>query len=70
MVDGASQGRGIGRAALETLIIWLAAKPNCREVALSYEPDNVVARKLYADLGFVETGEWEDDELVARRLVR
>ncbi len=69
VIDGASQGRGVGRAALETLISWLAAKPNCREVALSYELDNLVARKLYADLGFVETGEWEDDELVARRPV-
>jgi predicted GNAT family acetyltransferase len=26
----------------------------------------VVARKLYADLGFVETGEMADDEIVAR----
>jgi diamine N-acetyltransferase len=63
LVDRAHQGRGIGRAAMERLIASLPA----REVALSYEPDNVAARRLYASLGFRETGERTDDgELVAR----
>ena len=70
VVDGAKQGQGIGRAAIEALIDRLSAHPDCREVALSYDPENLVARKLYASLGFVETGEWEDDEIVARRSVR
>lgn len=70
VVDRAKQGQGIGRAAIEALIGRLSAHPDCREVALSYDPENVVARKLYAGLGFVETGEWEDDEIVARRSVR
>ncbi len=35
--------------------------------ALSYQPDNEVAKALYASLGFVETGEVDDDEVVARR---
>jgi hypothetical protein len=34
--------------------------------APSYSPDNAVARAPYASLGFVETVEREDDELVAR----
>jgi diamine N-acetyltransferase len=38
-------------------------------VALSYAPENRVARDLYLGLGFVESGEVEDDEIVAR-LVR
>lgn len=67
VIDAAAQGRGIGRAALLALIDRLRADPDCREVALSYNPENHVARKLYADLGFVETGEMEDDEIVARR---
>ncbi len=70
VIDATAQGRGIGRAALEALIARLAADPECREVALSYDPENQVARRLYASLGFVETGEREDDELVARRRVR
>ncbi len=72
VIDGAKQGRGIGRAVIEALIERLSADPACREVALSYAPENAVARKLYAGLGFVETGEWEDEEqeIVARRSVR
>jgi diamine N-acetyltransferase len=38
----------------------------CRSCALSYSPQNTVARALYQSLGFVETGEIEDGELVAR----
>jgi diamine N-acetyltransferase len=38
-------------------------------VALSYAADNRIARDLYRELGFVETGEMADDEIVAR-LVR
>jgi diamine N-acetyltransferase len=70
VIDAAAQGRGIGRAALEAMIARLAADPECHEVALSYDPENEVARRLYAGLGFVETGEMEDDELVARRSIR
>jgi diamine N-acetyltransferase len=70
VIDAAVQGRGIGRAALELLIARLTTDPDCREVALSYNPENHVARQLYARLGFVETGEYEDEELVARRRIR
>lgn len=70
VIDAAAQGRGIGRAALETLMARLAADPDCHEVALSYDPDNAVARGLYARLGFVETGERDDEELVARHSMR
>ena len=49
-----------------TDLIDMAAEHGCSEVALSYHPTNP-ARKLYSDLGFAETGEMEDDEVVARR---
>jgi len=52
---------------METLLEHLARYPGYREATLSYEPENVVARRLYTSLGFVETGERVDDELVARR---
>ena len=35
-------------------------------VGLTYHPDNIVARRLYADLGFVDTGEMDGHEVVAR----
>ena len=31
----------------------------------SYEPENEVAKKLYASFGFVENGEMDGDEIVA-----
>jgi diamine N-acetyltransferase len=69
LVIGAEhQGEGYGRAAMEAILDHLAAQPGYREAALSCDPENTVARRLYASLGFVETGERVDDELVARRL--
>jgi len=66
VVDAGRQRTGIGRAIIRTLTDRLAAEPDCPNVALSYRPENVAARALYASLGFVETGEIDDDETVAR----
>ena len=66
VVDAAYQRQGIGRAAVLALRERLIAEPDCPEVALSYAPDNTAARRLYRALGFHETGETEDTELVAR----
>lgn len=65
VIDSAHQGRGIGRATVMSLLRRFSSNGTVN-VALSYEPDNVVARRLYADIGFEETGEMADDELVAR----
>ena len=66
VVDAARQRGGIGRAIISALQTRFAAEPDCPNVALSYSPDNTAARALYASLGFTETGEHEDDEVVAR----
>jgi diamine N-acetyltransferase len=67
VVDASAQRRGIGRRVVQTLLDRFAAEPDCHQVALSYHPDNFAARSLYAGLGFVETEEREDDEIIARR---
>lgn len=66
VVDAARQRTGIGRAMITALVEQLSAEPDCPNVALSYAPENTAARRLYASLGFVETGELEDGEIVAR----
>jgi diamine N-acetyltransferase len=66
LVDRRWQRRGIGRRAVRAAIELLARQEETLEFALSYEPENEVARRAYATLGFVETGETEDDEVVAR----
>lgn len=70
VIDRRHQRKGYGRDALAALVTYLGAKPGCRDVALSYKPGNAVARGLYAEASFVETGETQDDEIVARRSVR
>jgi diamine N-acetyltransferase len=69
VVDAGVQRTGVARSAIVALIARFEAEPGCTGVALSYSPDNVPARRLYATLGFVETGETEDEggEVVARR---
>jgi diamine N-acetyltransferase len=66
IVDAARQGRGLGRRAVVEAIRVLREQTGSTAFALSYEPDNTVARGLYSSLGFAETGEVVDDEVVAR----
>ncbi|MFJ5834961.1 GNAT family N-acetyltransferase [Streptomyces sp. NPDC093089] len=65
IVDAEEQGKGIGRAAVRAVLRHLAALPDCREIRLSYHPDNAPAAALYNSLGFVPTGDFEDEEIVA-----
>ena len=65
-VDQAQQRKGYGRKAVQVAIATLAKQTGASEFALSYLPTNTAAKHLYSSMGFVETGELEDDELVAR----
>jgi len=65
VVDAAHQGRGIGRATVKVFLGRFTVE-GATNVALSYSPENEVARNLYLTSGFVETGEMEGDEIVAR----
>jgi diamine N-acetyltransferase len=67
LVDRSYQRRGLGRAAVVEALRTLRPATDAAGFALSYRPDNEVAKRLYAGLGFVETGEVDDDEVVARR---
>jgi pimeloyl-ACP methyl ester carboxylesterase/GNAT superfamily N-acetyltransferase len=71
MIDRRQQGRGYGRAAMQEVIRRIAAKPDGDEVWIGYVPQNDVARRFYASLGFEEQGEapWGGD-LIARLRVR
>ncbi|WP_433316919.1 GNAT family N-acetyltransferase [Micromonospora sp. CA-269861] len=67
LIDAAEQGQGIGRATVQTLAPWLAARDGNPAVRLSYHPDNTPAATLYASLGFVPTGALDDDEVIAEQ---
>ncbi len=69
VIDQSQQRTGVARAAVSALTDRFVGEPGCPGMALSYAPDNEAARALYRCVGFVETGETDDDgaEVVARR---
>lgn len=68
MIDKRYQGKGYGKEAITKALELIRSFPygKASEVFLSYEPENVVAKKFYASFGFEETGKIEDGELVAK----
>ena len=46
-------------------LIAMAKSSGAGCIKLSYDAENLVARSLYASLGFRETGELEGEEIVA-----
>ncbi|MCD8490366.1 MAG: GNAT family N-acetyltransferase [Desertifilum sp.] len=66
MVDYRYQGRGYGKAALESAIAFLQTQPDCHDIFIDYVEGNTLAQKLYRSLGFVPTGEKIDREIVMR----
>ncbi len=65
MVDENRQGKGYGKFGMEYMLEIFRQDERIQKVGISYEPENEVARKLYASLGFVETGEIQGEEAVA-----
>ena len=65
MVDEKCQGKGYGRFGMQKMLEVFRADERILSVGISYEPSNEAARKLYASLGFVESGRILDGEAEA-----
>ncbi|HLF74623.1 MAG TPA: GNAT family N-acetyltransferase [Anaerolineales bacterium] len=65
MVDEKQQGKGYGRFGVTWMLERFRSDERVKTVGISYGPENEVGRKLYASLGFVETGEMIDQEVLA-----
>ena len=67
MIDARYQGRGLGRQAVQAAMDYIRTMPcgPAEKCWLSYEPENTVARRLYEQFGFRETGEMDGEEIVA-----
>jgi diamine N-acetyltransferase len=65
MVDERFQGKGYGRFGMGKMLEVCKDNEFIKLVGISYEPENDVARKLYASFGFVEPGEMIGDEVLA-----
>lgn len=70
MVDENHQGKGYGKFGMDKMLEIFRADEQIRSVGISYEPENDAARKLYASLGFVETGKMLDGEVEAVYKIR
>jgi len=56
MIGKDFQRKGYGQAGIQHLIAMARQQPETKRIRLSYEPENTVAKKLYARCGFVEEG--------------
>lgn len=65
MVDENHQRKGYGKYGMEKMLESFRSDERISCVGISYEPNNDAARKLYAGLGFVETGKILDGEAEA-----
>lgn len=67
MIDENYQGYGYGRKALELALELVRTKPcgDAEYCYLSYEPENYAAKALYHSFGFMETGDMDEDEIIA-----
>ena len=67
MIDKRYQKQGFGREAVRLALEFIKTWPSGEAdlCVTSYNPENEVAKKLYASFGFVENGEMDDDEIVA-----
>ncbi|MBX3047153.1 MAG: GNAT family N-acetyltransferase [Anaerolineales bacterium] len=66
LIDAQHQGKGYGYQAMQLLIERVRRRPNAKEMTLSYVPDEHSPQGFYQKLGFVDTGEMDDDELQMR----
>jgi GNAT superfamily N-acetyltransferase len=67
LIDAKEQGKGYGRAAILQMITWIQSQfPQCEEIRLTVHKDNRIAKTLYSNLGFAETGNWFGDEEVLK----
>lgn len=69
MIDQRYQGKGYGKLAFEKMLADIETMPygESQNVDLFYHKNNVIAKELYASLGFVETGIIQDNSVHAIR---
>jgi diamine N-acetyltransferase len=69
MIAREHQGRGVGTQALKLAIELIRNAGLFNSVLIEYVPGNDVAQHIYRKLGFAETGEIEDGEIVMKLIL-
>ena len=67
MIGSSFQGKGLGKKAMEEILKYVKSFPLGRAEYcwVSYDEENVGAKKLYESFGFYENGDVDDGEIVA-----
>jgi len=67
MIEKSYQGKGYGKLAFEKMLMDIGTMPDgeAEYVALFYRTSNVIAKKLYASFGFVDTGIIQANSMLA-----
>ncbi|WP_369899612.1 GNAT family N-acetyltransferase [Bacillus manliponensis] len=67
LIDKKYQGNGYGKAALKEMVKWITDQfSRCEEIRLTVHKENVKAKRLYKNFGFVYLGYMYSDEQVYR----
>jgi diamine N-acetyltransferase len=66
LIDARFQGKGYGKQAVKRIIEILYQAYGHIDFALSYQPTNLSAKIVYQKIGFIETNEVTEGEIVAR----
>ncbi|MBP3911354.1 MAG: GNAT family N-acetyltransferase [Niameybacter sp.] len=64
MIDERYQGKGYGKEAMRIIIERLRTPRKRGKIILCYCEDDYIARNLYKALGFRNTGERDEDEII------
>ncbi|GAB6989145.1 GNAT family N-acetyltransferase [Paenibacillus pini] len=64
MIDHKFQRKGYGRKAINLVVREMSKIKECTEIYISFEPENHSAKKLYDEVGFINTGKMLDDEIL------
>ncbi len=61
MIAKGHQGKGYGAKAMKEIIEFVKKLPRAKELCLSYVPSEGSPLPFYKKMGFLETGEWDDE---------
>jgi len=64
MIDKRFQGKGYGKQGLIKLLDYIKKENGCKELVIGHKPDNLKADYLYSSIGFKNTGEIINGEII------
>lgn len=69
MIDARYQGRGYGTRALRLVVEHVKDRPDAAVLGVSYVPGEGSPETFFKKFGFEETGEMDEDEVIAQLLL-